>query len=394
MGFDTMRSFQHLGLNSSPQSPEAADDDSSNDNLRRQDSFMFSDSLRQRQVDTRPVTNISRFLTVHRAISATQTRNTSEAGRSIMRNKRPQLPVTAPPSFQATKAKWSPPASPATSSPTASPTSSPRTSSAQISTTSSISSPSNLTMSAKEKHALGNQLFDAACSGDLAGIQILLAQGAPINCSVLVGGLFESFKPAKAGHICPLAGAASYGQYDAAELLLAHNAELNPDTSQSASSPLHQAIRNNDLELVRFFLERGANVDINNSYKTTPLMYACKYGSPELVALLLKYKPDVNSLSFINAAAIHWSVWPSNTEITELLLKAKANPNHPMADGNTPLHCAIMTGSMDMTKTLLKYGADPLRRNENYETPLQMAEGQSNAQEIVALLEAAITART
>lgn len=249
-------------------------------------------------------------------------------------------------------------------------------------------------MSAKEKHALGNQLFDAACSGDLTGIELLLAQGAPINSSVLVGGLFESFKPAKAGHICPLAGAASYGHYDAAELLLAHNAELNPDTSMSACSPLHQAIRNNDLELARFFLERGADPSINNSYKTTPLMYACKYSSPELVALLLQYKPDVHSLSFINVAAIHWSVWPGNAEITELLLKAKANPNHPMADGNTPLHCAIMTGSVSMTKTLLKYKADPLRRNESYETPLQMAESQANSEEIVALLKAAIATRS
>lgn len=249
-------------------------------------------------------------------------------------------------------------------------------------------------MSAKEKHALGNQLFDAACSGDLTGIELLLAQGAPINSSVLVGGLFESFKPAKAGHICPLAGAASYGHFDAAELLLAHKAELNPSTSQSASSPLHQAIRNNDLELARFFLERGADPSIKNQYRATPLMYACKYGSPELVALLLEYKPDIHSVNSLSFAAIHWSVWPGNTEITEMLLKAKANPNHSMADGNTPLHCAIMTGSVSMTKTLLKYRADPLRRNENYETPLQMAEGQSDSDEIVALLKAAIATRS
>lgn len=386
-----MRSFQHLGLNSSPQSLEAADEDmSSNDGLRRQDSFMLNDSIKQTHVDTYLTTKQLELLTLYSGgIWATQIQNESAVGRSIMRNKKPSLPVTAPPSFQATKAKWSPPPSPGTSSPSISPIYSPIKSSAQM-----LPSPVTPTMSAKEKNALANQLFDAACTGDLAGIEILLAQGASINSSVLVGGLFESFKPAKAGNLSPLAGAASYGQLDAAELLLAHNAELNPSSSQSASSPLHQAIRNNDIELVQFFLERGADVNIDNAYKTTPIMYATKYAGRELVELLLEYNPDLNKLSFINVAAIHWSVWPGDTEITELLLRAGADPNHPMADGNTPLHCAIMTGSVDMTRTLLRYGADPLRRNENYETPLQLAESESESDEIVSLLKATVAARS
>lgn len=246
-------------------------------------------------------------------------------------------------------------------------------------------------MTTMERNALATQLFVAACEGDLTEIESLLDRGAPIVSSVLVPALFEAFQPAKSGHLSPLAGACLKGQLTAAKLLLAHGAELNPSSNRVSSSPLHQACRNDDMVMVNFLLEQGAQVDILDSYKVTPLMYASKYSSAQLVALLLKHKPDLAAVSFINAAAIHWSVWPGKPAITELLLIAKANPNHEMADGNTALHCAVLSGSVDMCKVLLKYGADPLRRNESEVTPLKLAETQCESDEISSVLRAAIT---
>lgn len=289
-------------------------------------------------------------------------------------NKPSSLPVpSTAPSFQATKSKWSPPPSPG------------------ILPERSLSEPPS--MSAKEKNNLAQQLFTAACTGDLLAIESLIQQGAPINSSVLVPALFDAFQPAKSGQLSPLAGASLCGQLDGVKLLLAHGAELNPSSNRSSSSPLHQACRKNDINVVRFLLQQGAQVDIIDSYKVTPIMYASKYSSAELVSLLLEYKPNLDAVSFINAAAIHWSVWPGKAEITELLLKSKANPNHEMADGNTALHCAVLAGSVEMCKVLLRYGADPLRRNENDETPLRLAETQCESNEISRVLRAAIPSK-
>lgn len=245
-------------------------------------------------------------------------------------------------------------------------------------------------MTTKEKNVLIDRLFVVACAGDLTEIETLLDQGVPIDSSVLVPALFEAFQPAKPGHLSPLAGASLKGQFAAVKLLLSHGAELNPSSNRSSSSPLHQACRNNDIDMVQYLLQQGAQVDIVDSYKVTPIMYASKYSSAELVSLLLRHKPNLNAVSFINAAAIHWSVWPGNPKITELLLMAEANPNHEMADGNTALHCAVLAGSVGMCKVLLKYGADPLRRNESEETPLKLAETQCESDEISRVLRAAI----
>ena len=124
--------------------------------------------------------------------------------------------------------------------------------------------PVSLPTSIKEKNALANKLFTAACAGDLETIELLLSLGVPVDSSTFVPGLFDAFKPAKPGHLSPLAGAASHGQADVVELLLANGATLNPKCTQSASSPLHQACHTNDIEIVRLLLEVGANVNIPN----------------------------------------------------------------------------------------------------------------------------------
>ena len=230
-------------------------------------------------------------------------------------------------------------------------------------------------MSAKEKHDLTDKLYAAACAGDLQHIRLLLSLGAPVNGVTVVDGLYEAFKPAKSGRLSPLAGAATYGNIEACGLLLEEGALINPDVNQSSSSPLHQACHSDDVATAQYLLAAGADVNLQNCYKTTPLMYGVKYGSPALVALLLSYKPDLSVLSFISSAAIHWAVWRYNkTDCLELVLEAGADPNHPLTDGSTPLHCAALSELPAVAKCLLQYGADPERRNEEWKTPLQVAE--------------------
>lgn len=265
------------------------------------------------------------------------------------------------PSFHRTTSKWSPPSSPG----------------------------------AKSEYDLASDLFVAACRGDLAGIQIALSQGASVNSSVLVPGVFEAFKPAKPGHLSPLAGAASYAQVSAVQYLLTHGAELNPPSSRSASSPLHQACRGSHRDIVQRLLDHGAIIDIENVYRETPIMYANKYASPDVVSLLLQYRPNLEKGSFMGATPIHWAVWSGRPEVLNLLLEARANPNQTAPDGNTAIHYAVVVDSPRramMVKCLLKHGANPLQRNESDETPLDLAERQPgpHTPQIIAMLKAVI----
>ncbi|GAB1726687.1 hypothetical protein NU195Hw_g6294t1 [Hortaea werneckii] len=301
-------------------------------------------------------------------------------------------PIKPPaPNFKTATSSWSPPSSPGarSRSSTLTPPRSPRVDSARPS-----NSPICTPMTPREKNKLADSLYAAACAGDLDHIKLLLSLGAPINAGTMVEGLYEAFKPAKPGLLSPLAGAARNGQMDAVELLIAAGAEPNPGVNRSSSSPLHQAIRADDLELSRLLLELGANINSLNDYKTTPLMYAVKYGSAKMVELILEHHPDMARLSFIGAAAIHWAVWPNRPEIMELLVAAGADCDHRMADGSTALHCASTAGHLETVECLLRMGADPTLKNDDWKTAFQIAV-ESGHERLAALLrEATLRRRT
>lgn len=269
--------------------------------------------------------------------------------------------ITCIPAFQLTLSHWSPPPSPTSLSPMAQ-------------TPLPAQPPASPLKSTSQN--IANALFMAACAGDFHSMQSALLEGGPsiINSSVLVPGIFEAFAPPKSGHLSPLAGAASHGQFQVVKYLLANGADISPSNSRSASSPLHQACRSNNLPIVRHLLQHGADVNQDNAYKVTPIMYACKYSSVEIVELLLAYSPDLHKTNFIGSTALSWAIFPGKIHVAELLLQAGADPNQAMPDGNTSLHCAVLTGSASMVKVFLRGGADPFLRNEMGLTPLRLAE--------------------
>ena len=51
--------------------------------------------------------------------------------------------------------------------------------------------------------------------------------------------------------------------------------------------PLYEAIKNNDIELVKLLLIQGVDINIRDNYGETPLFKAAQNGKTEIVKLLL-----------------------------------------------------------------------------------------------------------
>jgi hypothetical protein len=155
-------------------------------------------------------------------------------------------PAYQPPPFQKATSQWSPPLSPATATPTTFPqsrhTSLPSTLTPPRSPRQDTVLASSTHPSPEERNSLASRLYAAACSGDLPQISLLVSLGASLNTATKVNGLYEAFKPAKHGHLSPLAGAATHGQIEAVKLLISHGADVNPHVNHSSSSPLHVSL--------------------------------------------------------------------------------------------------------------------------------------------------------
>jgi ankyrin repeat protein len=111
----------------------------------------------------------------------------------------------------------------------------------------------------------------------------------------------------------------------------------------------------------------------------TPLGLACFFGHFEIVKYLVERGAEVNipSSNSFKVAPIHSATAISNYEITELLIKNGADVNAKQQSGVTPLHSAAHNGKIEITKLLVKHGADVNAKTVDGKTPLDMAEEKS-----------------
>ncbi len=119
---------------------------------------------------------------------------------------------------------------------------------------------------------------------------------------------------------------------------------------ESLKSRLFMAIYENNLDLAEKYLEAGDDPNFQD-----PLHLAVCNSNVAIVKLLLKYRANVNHSG---ESALHLALQKVNYTIVKLLLRAGANPNFQDASGRTPLFHAAGQ-NIDVVRDLLVAGANP-----------------------------------
>jgi ankyrin repeat protein len=146
----------------------------------------------------------------------------------------------------------------------------------------------NAQSSTSNTEALGKQLYQAADNGKTAVALDLIKQGANLNY---------------------------LGEYGTA---------------------MDRAALNKDLPLVKALLEAGADPNLSE-----PIHNAVYNNNVEMVELLIKYKANVNARNENGYNALHIAaLWNPDEKVTAILLKAGANPKVIAKDSHTPLTIA------------------------------------------------------
>ncbi|XP_057318733.1 ankyrin-1-like [Microplitis mediator] len=145
---------------------------------------------------------------------------------------------------------------------------------------------------------------------------------------------------------------------------------------------LHQAIRQNNYEIIKCLIEHGAN--INTVYKCeTPLKIAIINGNKEVVKLLIENNAGVKASLDYSSSPLHTAIEKNNFEILEMLVNidtTKVNPSY----GRPPLLTAVRENNFEMTRYLIKFGADV---NTWYGYPLHIAVKNKNNDIVKLLIE-------
>ncbi|XP_051511491.1 ankyrin repeat and SOCS box protein 2-like isoform X2 [Myxocyprinus asiaticus] len=189
-------------------------------------------------------------------------------------------------------------------------------------------------------------IVKAIWEGDVGTVKLLVKK---LECSLLT--------PNKYGWI-PLHESAYYGQDQCIKILLRAQPGMINQRTLKEQTALMLAVTRDHLACVESLLERGADPDITNQDKETPLYRACEKENPSMVAMLLNYGSLVNKSCIQGWTALHEAVCRNNVEICEMLVKAGAKVSIPNMYGITPIFVAAQSGKVDALHFLLKNGAD------------------------------------
>ncbi|XP_043472538.1 putative ankyrin repeat protein RF_0381 [Leptopilina heterotoma] len=165
------------------------------------------------------------------------------------------------------------------------------------------------------------------------------------------------------------------------KLLLQHPVKVNDETQDHDQTPLHFAVQNENVEIIKILLEKGAVVNATNKELNTPLHIAVsdKYNlSESVIQLLLENGADIKiyneNCRTPHDVCVNASIRRilSQHEI-KMLLDSDGDIEEKDCWGYTALHRAVNSKSYDLVEFLLSVGSDVNAETKFYETPLHLA---------------------
>jgi uncharacterized protein len=179
--------------------------------------------------------------------------------------------------------------------------------------------------------------------------------------------------------------AAGDGDLDEVRRLVLQDRQLL-DADYDTVTPLKTAALAGRLDVIRYLLDEGAEINRRAGGIFNALEVACSNGRWEVVVLLLARGADT-SPSVTGWTPLMAASCGGHVDVCSILLAhGCGDVDQQDSYGRTALHLARRNGHMSVLWALLRAGADPLMVDQEEPTPLALAVMRGHA-ECVALLQ-------
>ena len=176
---------------------------------------------------------------------------------------------------------------------------------------------------------------------------------------------------------------------------------VNKTTDTNLNTPLHIAVLNNNLPVIRTLLEYNADIEKINAYLYTPFLSAMENGNENIIRFLLTHLPFWRQalglnlwVHLTNQCPIRSLIRNRDTRVAPYvvkLLREGVSPNIRCSNGNTPILETMYTKNAETTVALIRtfnnYGAEVNYFNSQGICPLFKAVSLDDPTLVNALLE-------
>jgi len=144
------------------------------------------------------------------------------------------------------------------------------------------------------------------------------------------------------------------GNLEALSSILTGDTDINRRFGKNERTLLTYAIENRQIEITRYLLRKGADIEQQDGTKT-PLMFAARYANVDFAKLLIENGADINSINHERNTAFHYAAKYNNFDVLKFLYENGAKINIPNKDQWTALDYSIINN-----KPLLRHYLDSI----------------------------------
>ncbi len=242
------------------------------------------------------------------------------------------------------------------------------------------------------KSRLGNTaVMSAVRSGNLEVVKFLTGKGVGVNAEDEKGrtALMFAARAGKLGIVEFLvdrgANVNAKDRIDQTVLMCATGGKLI-NFDETAVKPDGRG-KSANLEVVKFLIDKGADVNARGPGSRTATMLAAEAGDPEIVKLLLGMGADVNAEAEYYYTTLMFGAGSGNLAVVKLLVDKGANVNAVDLTGRTALLEAAGAGNLEVAQLLINKGANVKAKTKGAQTLLMAAAASGKLQMVKFLTD-------
>lgn len=218
-------------------------------------------------------------------------------------------------------------------------------------------------------------LFQVSLFSDANSNQMLILNAKSNN----IDGIKKAIKTgvSEKGLNTALFWAINYSKYEAVEILLDNDANVNYKTN--GTPILIEALKKNNKDIVWLLIKKKADINVKADNGYTPLLIASWYGKKEFVEYFIKNNAEINikdkSTGYTPLLLLAGRGY---CDLVALMIKYKANVDEQDNKGYTSLMKAAKNGQLEEVQILVKSGANINIKSIDGYTALSLARSFKN----------------